>query len=658
MKKQGCMSEMLKSKFTVSLLAMAVSAATMQAVALPKPNTNTAKLDKFQSYAIKNEPLLKGVSILGDHDPRLKVLYVSPSSKKTQTGSFEINSTPGCNYLQGQYNITYNMPSGDLQAAAKAGPFSPYFDSQFGNYVRQTTILDKMANKIAEIDRLKEKNKTIVAKYTKYKFEFDTAQADFDKADSELKALSSKITELISLLGLATDEEEIAALKEAIAEAKQNAKEKTPEAKAAYKEAYKRLIKVRPLYSQALGDYQAAIPNIEEIEQQISTLSRIFVTFNNSSIEAWDRSEEIRQKLETTPVGIAAASYSIWGQEETLLRAAVNRYSSINHFFHGYTVSRLPIFNIKGHAKRDMKINNNVSGSTIGTSTLSHSTVGDTGNSHAVSTNTDVPEHMFTKDGATVEPEAKTLKNNGAGNFRNVVTRGAYCTGSSTPQQNIVKAEYKTSNYSFNPEITVPYYKSRSSNVLAQTVAFDYDYFVKTDPINVSCRLDIEKFQSFIASKGSSGFLFWRKSWSETERKRIDKSGMKCDVDISPSGANPDPLKERQRIEDIRQMMIKEIAAEFILTYAKSWKISQNSPVVPNGEGAKAAGTALMSLCGGNMYCQVGSIILKNGAELFGSNKGRTKNKDFLKGVISRHYKEQSFTINHGTAVVDVNVRL
>lgn len=112
-------------------------------------------------------------------------------------------------------------------------------------------------------------------------------------------------------------------------------------------------------------------------------------------------------------------------------------------------------------------------------------------------------------------------------------------------------------------------------------------------------------------------------------------------------------------IESIRQAMMQEIAAEFILTYAKSWEISQRQPAIPNpGAAAFKAGAALMTLCGENIYCAVAGIVLKTGNELFGSNASKTKNRDFMSGSIYRSYEESSWTISNGQAVIDLTVPL
>ncbi|RYZ86764.1 MAG: hypothetical protein EOP04_13200 [Proteobacteria bacterium] len=274
----------------------------------------------------------------------------------------------------------------------------------------------------------------------------------------------------------------------------------------------------------------------------------------------------------------------------------------------------------------------------------------------ATSVGQDLP--IFSQNGVLMEPRINLLQGNGGGTFQNLITRGAFCTGSSERYTEIVEKQVDRGGAPSVFDITVGVYKTRQSNVLAQSVSLNYSYNVKNDPSDVECTMDISKFNTQISSKKTSGFLFWRKSKTSEQRAQDAQSGIDCKVN-----AEDGAVGGHERMLAIKDAMISEIGAEYILQYAESYEVftSKEAPVavLPNpGPAADKMGTALGALCGANVYCQVGTIVLKTGNELFGSASGGASSTDTVSGKITRKYNEHTYTTLKADATVDLEVSL
>jgi|GEM_PF-2781157 len=629
-------------------------------LALPKYNRNN-HVNDFQASAVAHDPVLAGSQIMVDD--LSNTIYVSPSSKKAQTGLYQPLASSACEILADHYQLTYLMPQvsqADYVEVAKKGPFSSFFDAKLGNYVRHSFVLNQIVDKINEIDRIKKANKNVIIDYDIAKNGFEQAQNEFDLADAAYAELSKNILSLKELIIEVDDADERIRLETALKDARQTKVEDGPELKDRLREARREVHRLRPPYEKAKAVYEATIPNIEQLHADIKSLSAIFEAINELSIKNFETNERALKAFESSTVGLASASYSIWGDEVARLQNILASGKDHFHYF-GYNVARLPIHNVRLKKPIISKTSGSLSGSFNGDISSKLETVGMSNDGLMVSDGSEISRyHVFTKNRQAVIPEVKTLSGDGAGTYQNLITRGALCTGHSEHRNSWpVNTIFKSGDLEIENNFQVFSYKPRSSSILAQSVALEYDFYARSDPTKVSCTLDVTKFNSFLANAGTSGFLFWRTSWSETERHRLDKSGLDCQVKLSPSGENPRHDEQSQYVESIRQAMMQEVAAEFILTYAKSWEISQRQPAIPDpGRASYRAGVALMTLCGANVYCAVGSIVLKAGNELFGSNAGKTKNQDYTSGIIHRSYEESSWTVSNGQAVIDLTVYL
>jgi hypothetical protein len=651
-----------KNKLHRSLILVSlIGLLSPSALSLPKKNMNHSGLNAFQAYAVASDPVLKGAHILADDTA--SVFYVSPSSKKSQAGAFQQLAQPACEILEDQYDLTYMMPKvrdKDYVDFAKTGPFSPFFDAKIGNYVRYSSILNGIWQKIADIEHIKKENTDVVIAYEKAEIEFNDAQDEFNRADAAYSELQKNVANLVNSLAETRDADEIARLKEFLAEAKAIKEQEGPERKERLRQARANINKLALVYSDAKARYNTKVPTLQKLHIDANTMKSIFETVNAVAISNFSANERALQVFESSTVGIASASYSIWANEEARLQNALSSYQERNHYFAIHKAVRLPIHNVRLKKPMGNELLGRIAGDFTGNMSSSVASHGLTSDALLISdSSSHSPRPVFAKNEHPVIPEIKNLSSDGAATYTNLITRGTYCTGKSKRDSRLVSAVINPEGLRLSTEFEIPIYKHRSKNIMAQSVALEYDYFVRNDPIKVDCSLNISKFTSFLAESGESGFLFWRTSWSKTERTKIERSGITCVNNISPSGEHPDYGQQKKYVEEIQQAMMQEIAAEFVLTYAKSWQVSHNSPAIPGqGNAMHRVGSALSTLCGPNIYCQVGSIILKAADELFGYRAGTTENRDYLSSQIKRSYEENAWTVSNGQAVIELTVTL
>lgn len=645
--------------FYLSIIFSLIISQTL--LSLPK-NSHSAEIKNLAAYAIAQDPLLKGVSIIADD--KTDTLYVSPSSKKTQSGVFNPIAMPACDTMNDHYELTYLMPNVSERRYvefAKKGPYSPFFDYKLGNYVRHMEIINSIMQKYSAITEIEEQNSELIKNFTEIKLAYDEAQKEYEIAQAAYKELSKRIASLTDQLSSTNDAKERDAIMEEVKEARKIKREEKKERRERYNEARKKLNRLTPKYAKIRAQLNSTVPNLSEDKNKLASLTAMFDTINKLSLNTFAANEKGLEAFENTTVGVASASYSVWANEEASLREVLTRYAQRGPYFEDYQVARLPIHNIRIKKPQNRITNSSISGNFNGNTSTKLIGTGFTSDSLAITNDSHFSTNpIFTKDSLAVRPEIKTLAHDGADNFGNPITRGTFCTGSSKRYgwdvETIIKQHRKEDKIKF----TVYGLKPRQSNLLAQSVALEYEYFVRTDPIAVRCQLNITDFKEKIIDTGSSGFLFWRKDWDESELNQIKDSGLSCELLMSPAGEYYDLEGNRNRLESIRQAMIQEVAAEFILTYAKSWETVQQPTSIPTkkDDAVIRAGVALGSLCGTNMYCAIGSIVLKSGKELFGAQFDNTRHKNYLQGIIRRSYEENSWTVKLGHAVIDVVVTL
>ncbi|RYZ89536.1 MAG: hypothetical protein EOP04_06565 [Proteobacteria bacterium] len=634
-----------------ALALVGITAST--ANAMPYYKTESG-LTSLKAAAIASDPTLSGSAVFSDHIARNQ-LFISPSSKKTQTGNYEITAPPACEILSNQYYLTYMVPTEKVESwdeVALKGPVSGYFDSHYGNYIRHHTIIEEMAQGIIKIESYRMANPKIVEEYEAAEAVHNFALASQLEAKTAFESYTLRLRSLTDSAALISTPDGMALLKDQIAAVQAEFAENRPALAKAIAESNVKVNNARTRFAAAKGAYNAVVPDETKINNRIAVLNTLFDSLQTSSKQVFTDNNVVLTQFETVGVGIARASFSIWGDEEARFRAIVSQTNP------EYSVSRLPIYDIRlnpvqanttpssitsSEPRIDAILNN---GSSLALINNSSPTIGN-------SVEKGLP--VFQSDGKPVEPQVTVLSGAGAGTYQTLVSRGAYCTGNSARQYRTATPENTLVSDAAITTMKVGVFQPRESNVLAQSVALSYTYNLKNDPISISCEMDIKKFSSYTSSKKSSGFLFWRKSRTNEDRALLQESGIFCKNESNDFGG-----EALAKAEVMMDEMQREIGAEYILQYAKSYEVTTfKESEMPNpGAAAEKMGTAMQALCGANVYCQVGSIVLKNGNELFGSSSGSSSGSDSITGKISRKYYEHSYTSLPGSAVVDLTVTL
>lgn len=656
----------IKRPQKMAALGLMLSMFPTQMFSMPYNKANYGSMG-LDGAAIANDPLLKGTAIFPDHDPSNKTLYVSPSSRKVQGGVFQIAATPACDILQESYMMTYMVPQPANEAnwrkVAEEGVYSPYFDSRYGNYIRHGKTIEELRVLLAKVEDGRRKYPTQVKNYESAKIKLETARSNYKLADEAFETIPNRIDELIKSYRTIKEPSAIEATDKEIDRLQKEYDNNYANLVERLRKAEQEKADASIAFADANSEYLAVLPDEVAQKARIDELQTAFESINKLAQSSYTLSSKTLMELESAGVGYATASYSIWGDEEARMRQVVQSNGS------SYGVARLPIYNVKlkpliGHADPNTSplsglaselapgINNGLTialnGSPAGTTELA------TGTAPGLPVFNDAT-------GQPVVPLTKTLEGSGAGTYRNLVTRGAFCTGDSKRSFYSVGAsrdDGESNSKKF--EIPVYYYKNRTTNILAQSVALEYDYNLKNDPTNVECTMDISKYRSYHSSKGTSGFLLWRKKWSNEERASAASSGVTCEVDSSEVGdGSTDTSPKSERLENIRQALMAEVTAEFVLTYAKSYELITPGQVeVADTSGLKNFGGAIQALCGLNIKCQVGAIVLKSADDLFGSARGSASGTDHVSGTITRRYTERTYRQMKGEAVIDLTVSL
>jgi hypothetical protein len=648
------------------LLLASFTATSSQVYALPSyTGAMNSSLKTSQAQAIQRNPSLAGTALFQDHLDS-KILYVSPSSKKSQSGVYSpVNGAVNCPVLENQFALTYRLPAAsEFEAKAAQGAYSPYFDLQYGNYYRYGNLINSLAIKMASAELLKSK-----PEYAAYKIadeKLDLKDNEIDEVKSQLAALDSAVTTAATLLSVAMPDQIIAA-REALQQAVASRQEKTPALAARKAQLEAERI---PLQNEYFAAKQAWLPydaDLGRLAEAIDQTQMALAVVDKVANEVFGRNEKTLQAFETKVIGLASASYSIWGTEAADMQAALAQVPSYSG--RNFGVRQLPIFNVTLASTVDPV--SHKAGSTDSSSSPQIDKI--TGQKNVLFKlsgakfgsvlpgTTALSNHWVfkTKAGVPLRP-IETTPSAAAGTFKADINQGVYCMGSSkrsdpTPVGSFLpigglRKAWAVDSYRYTP---------RSHRVMAQSVALNYDYHVKADPMRVSCTLDVSKSMDYVRNSGEWNFLWWGEKWDDTRRTSSGFNGVSCKTDENPSDASPNSGDAQARLDALRNKAINEITSEFLLTYAKSWRteIVEAPQNIPDQTKFFASlGTGLESICGPNIYCKVTSVVMKSLDEIAGSRSGSTSHHEDFSAVITRNYNEQSFRTLKGNAVIDLTV--
>jgi len=623
--------------------------------ALPKASKSLRSgLNPAQLTAIDTHPALAGSALLADHDNG--IVYITPGTRRIQGGSFRVTHTlPACETLRDHYGLTYQVPTRDFRKTALEGPFSPFFDATYGTYVNNATILEQIKKELLAIQKTEEDHQAEKVAYDIAVEQHNAALSEIERIRGAITDLDSAIERARSALSMARTHEERDAAREAYELAVNERRERLPVLEGQLAAARSVETEKRELRYHAQRGWLPYKGDFDSAMAALVRMQKLYEAQKSMAQTSLDYAKKSLQAFESETVGVATASYNLWDSELETLQRIFNQTPEKR-----LEARRVPILSVSVQ----------------------------TGNSQQTTSTGDLPDdQLISKAPATTEKKGEEIpanpgssaseksletafrdsKNNPlriraslysaepAGALTFPVNRAAYCTGDSNFGGS--PAPYK--DIASDTTLFGPKYRSRASNSIRQNVALNYVYPTKADPMGVSCSLDMKRFSTFARNAGESGFLLWKNSWDDTTRTSLLNNGLTCKTEEAPSWANPE--EQRQYLIQLQDYAMKEVMAEYVLSFAKSWTV--NLTPEPLKIPAKSAffseyGAARQALCKGAPLCEVNSLVWKSLDDLFGSRAGTTSSKDSFNGTISRNFRIDSWFPTPGGAIIEVDIPL
>ena len=241
----------------------------------------------------------------------------------------------------------------------------------------------------------------------------------------------------------------------------------------------------------------------------------------------------------------------------------------------------------------------------------------------------------------------------GSGVFQAGVSLGAFCTGSSDRPPVAYEGDIPERG-------TIGWagaaYVQRKTNVLAQAVALNYDYFVSVDPIDVTCTANAKKTLDYFRSNSTRRNFFSSRAWDNTTRREVENNDINCSVTLQPSDSES-PEEQRSRVSKIEQGMKQELIAEFISNSGAKWDRIIADPRPVPGLYEINWGPSTNGLCSGHRWCDIGNLALSSARGLFGASTSSSVavNNEFV-GDFKRSYRENTYRRIKGYAAINLEV--
>jgi hypothetical protein len=667
---------MRASKIT-RLSALVVLATTSQAAALPSMTANYGQAKQVIQAFAKKDARLEGANIYLEADTASKTVYLTPASRKQQSGVLQSMGEPRCANIDQMYSLTYNVPAVPpaqwAKFARENGPFSPFFDLMYGDAIRNGSLLQQIATRIGSAQAIREQHAAEYQAYLATKGTYDDAVQTRGRIQAEMDAFDARIDGLLKRLDLATEPDSIAELRAEIAEAKEDRKKNLPPLKREYAKADVAVDDAFKPYNTAKAAWDRFAVDLATLDHEVESLSKIVATMRKSYQDSFQLSRETLEAFEGSLVGYASAAYTIYGSEVTAGREALAGVGDTS-----WIVSPVPLFNVTLAPERwsspailspspgTKAVGARVEGTVPGPATDGAVNVG-TGTEPAKPTFQDVYGNPLASVAGNPVQDRKVLPNEAAGSYRAAVTRAAYCAGSSTtPNESFtVPLDIGTPNSSNEVTVSRPKLTQRTTNVLAQSVALSYSYYVDAEPINVRCDMNVSKFLDFAQNQGDIHILFWGNKWDDVTRKQTADSGISCKSKISPT-ADGQEAEQKAFIQEQEDRAMREMAAEFIGLFAKTWEVSSNdrSSLLAAERKPGAAMADALGDCKKKILffevddpaCSYSKAVFKASDEVFGFREGSHKLKDSMQAHVYRDYSYDEYRRVSGVAAIDLTV--
>lgn len=649
-------SSHMKISTPMSYLGLGLCLFGNLAYGLPSKRAKTA-LPAEVLNQIANDPALKGVQILADHDANVKTFYVSPANRKPQAGSFIQSAEARCESVKGMYDLAFHLPTYQSPeelmrvAADHNAPVSAFFYVHFAGSVRQGDVLKEIQRVYNEAEGLLDQNRAAYDTYLGAKARHDEARRATSAVQAEIQRLDDVIKRAQDAFVLATEqaarEAARAALDAAILHKQQE-----------YPNLARKLIAKEDAETDAreefVDSYRGVASLLENYNRSIQRLdfnARLYETRRKVSLDEYQMTLATLEARENRSIGSANVSLQVWSDEAT----RVDRIIKSVPGFEAYTVQRLPIHNVSLDGRYWESKTQAADGSGTG---FAGGKVDSVSNypANALGDVERVTSPFRDEEGRPVQMLVKSIGQREAFTLNIPVSAGTFCMAQGKAEQDRIEFEVNNDGQISKSVMTIRKYRARPEAVLKPSFAVNYEYFVKAEEMDISCELNMNLFFQHIQRSGSSGFLFWRKKWSSSELTQIQNNGLACKVKTAPYG--DDINLQREQEAELVEGFSRDLAAEAILLRAKEWKVSNAEAELPGrSRGFAMIGTGVLAVCGGNPYCMVGGIVLKSIEELFGSQTATGQATYNYNTKLTRQLNIDGFTVDRGSIIVDTEIR-
>ncbi len=616
---------------------------------MPYPNADIRDLTSKVS--------IKGVGeVIGDSENK-HTLYVKPGNLKFKGKFYQTNGGADCQDLFKLRQITYKMPTKEeFPGIISRGQFySPAFEAITGVAARNINLGRKIIEAKFKVHSYVEDHKEEYGNYSATKAALELAKEDVEAVKDEMAELSAKLTTDLALA--ANDPDQMNKIRSDF---------RRDILKLNYRKEVVLRVKRQAGYSyrEALRDWSPYKDQLEWLTNVEANLSQSFSALQRIADESLQDSIALMSSLDSVVIGYASTGYSLTPDKEIETLSERIKDAGLN-----YHVQSIAPFNIRlnpGVTKSISRVKDN--GSALNYELITYNFPLET--RVTLGTKKRFVDLPMTIEGDNNKPEVlRYLVSDLEGGFGGSqaydfpITQGAICGYAKSKQKTYEYTDRDGNHFSRTASETV--YESPAPNqpVFVQNVALRYNYYQKAEPISGSCQMDISKTSSFVRNSGRKTSWSWFKrsthSWDNTRKNLSKNMGLSCSLTKRPQGANPEESKLLNSA--FQKALYQDMFTMFLISYAKDYNVKPIKPELLSSDSQffSKLGEGVMSLCGANLYCQIGGVVLKSLDELVGTrHTGTTSNTTTISGTLKRNLNLDSYLISEGHTNIELRVCL
>lgn len=628
----------MKNTILMSLLSGGIYS---QAYSLPDPS----KGNPLPGLNI-NTP--EGMStIYQDKDTR--TLYVGPRDKQKFIGQYsELGSTgPQCADLvaiQANAYRTFDSVEEMEDAFRRNIYVSNYFQLTFTIPRKNVDIIDKARDSYNQVRKLS--NGTVAGEYIAIKDKYDRIATELSALASEKQAAKDTYDLEVSLC-VASPDTAPTCIREAAGRFSQENIDILKRKKLVVEERNS----IEADYLEKKSKWIAIEKEIELIRGDVDFYQKLYNIQIKIAKDARDIETDIVQTEGHKVVGLATASYNVFNGEVAELSNAISGRAR-------YNVSPLDIFNIQ--------LNSGITRDNPSTQLDNQPIRYANTIKFPKETLMNAPSNAYYKlpiekadeENSALELLTTTPDSYRSGGYEMIVTKGARCGEYSKKVE--MSTTFRDGN-GIQRRFTVErrlHEPGENRGVLSVAIGLTYNYYAYPGPIEGECEMNIDKSNDYWRSKGkTTSTSFWSSSthtWDDTKQTTKEEMGLECTLTHKPQGANPE--ESARLAQQFERSLYDDMFQMFVAIYAKEYKIESVDPeLLPQKKPFQDIGTGLAPICGSNIYCQIGAVVLKSMDELGGHRaQGSTSSEFNYYGKIRKSFKKDSYIINQNSLGVEM----